>query len=158
MRLRLGDHGPPVMLGGAGNGCRRRELASKPASRPSLRGIPVHPSTGVFLKFILWLYSWHMEVPGPLIKSELQLQQCRMFKSTLPDWGWNPCLCCKPSRCSQILNPLRHSRNSTNGFYFILFYFIFFFCLLLLLLLLLLFLGPLPRHMEVPRLGVESEL
>ena len=29
--------------------------------------------------------------------------------------------------------------------------------LLLLLLLLLLFLGPLPRHMEVPRLGVESE-
>ena len=36
-----------------------------------------------------------------------------------------------------------------------------FFCLLsfcLLLLLLLLFLGPLQRHMEVPRLGVESEL
>ena len=34
-----------------------------------------------------------------------------------------------------------------------------FFCLLsFLLLLLLLFLGPLPRHMEVPRLGVESEL
>ena len=32
------------------------------------------------------------------------------------------------------------------------------FCLLLLLLLLLLFLGPLPRRMEVPRLGVESEL
>jgi len=30
-----------------------------------------------------------------------------------------------------------------------------FFCLLLLLLL---FLGPLSRHMEVPRLGVESEL
>jgi len=42
--------------------------------------------------------------------------------------------------------------------------FFFFFCLvfcllsLLLLLLLLLFLGLLPRHMEVPRLGVESEL
>ena len=34
----------------------------------------------------------------------------------------------------------------------------FFFCLLLLLLLLLLFLGPLPQHLEVPRLGVESEL
>ena len=33
-----------------------------------------------------------------------------------------------------------------------------FFLLLLLLLLLLLFLGPHPRHMEVPRLGVESEL
>ena len=36
------------------------------------------------------------------------------------------------------------------------FFFFFFFCLLLLLLLL--FLGPLPRHMEVPRLGVELEL
>ena len=33
----------------------------------------------------------------------------------------------------------------------------FFFCLLFLLLLLL-FLGPLPPHMEVSRLGVESEL
>ena len=32
------------------------------------------------------------------------------------------------------------------------------FFVFLLLLLLLLFLGPLPRHMEVPRLGVESEL
>ena len=56
-------------------------------------------------------------------------------------------------------------------FYFILFFYfmaapmaygisqgnkLFFLCLLLLLLLL--FLGPLPRHMEVPRLGVESEL
>ena len=42
------------------------------------------------------------------------------------------------------------------------FFFFFVFCLLsfllLLLLLLLLFLGPLPRHMEVPRLGVQSEL
>ena len=34
--------------------------------------------------------------------------------------------------------------------------FFFFFCLFLLLLLL--FLGPIPRHMEVPRLGVQSEL
>jgi len=38
------------------------------------------------------------------------------------------------------------------------FFFFFFGLLSLLLLLLLLFLGPLPRHMEVPRLGVESEL
>ena len=38
------------------------------------------------------------------------------------------------------------------------FVFLSFVFLLLLLLLLLLFLGPLPRHMEVPRLGVESEL
>ena len=36
-----------------------------------------------------------------------------------------------------------------------LFYYYYFFVFLLLLLL---FLGPLPRHMEVPRLGVESEL
>ena len=34
----------------------------------------------------------------------------------------------------------------------------YFFLSFLLLLLLLLFLGPLPRHMEIPRLGVESEL
>ena len=46
--------------------------------------------------------------------------------------------------------------NSLSHFEFILF---FVFCLfLLLLLLLLLFLGPLLRHMEVPRLGVQSEL
>ena len=41
------------------------------------------------------------------------------------------------------------------------YFFIYLFCLFvsfLLLLLLLLFLGPLPRHMEVPRLGAESEL
>ena len=37
-------------------------------------------------------------------------------------------------------------------------FFFFFFVFLSLLLLLLLFLGPLPRHMEVPRLGVQSEL
>ena len=37
------------------------------------------------------------------------------------------------------------------------FFFFFVFCLLLLLLLLLLFLGPLPWHMEVPRLGAELE-
>ena len=43
----------------------------------------------------------------------------------------------------------------TRYFYlFIYFFFVFFFLLLLLLL----FLGPLPRHMEVPRPGVESEL
>ena len=38
------------------------------------------------------------------------------------------------------------------------FFFFFFLSFFLLLVLLLLFLGPLPRHMEVPRLGVESEL
>ena len=37
-------------------------------------------------------------------------------------------------------------------FIYLLFFFVFFFFFFLL------FLGPLPQHMEVPRLGVESEL
>ena len=41
---------------------------------------------------------------------------------------------------------------------FFFFVFLLFVVCCLLLLLLLLFLGPLPRHMEVPRLGVELEL
>jgi len=45
-----------------------------------------------------------------------------------------------------------------NFFFCFDFDFFFFLSFCLLLLLLLLFLGPLPRHMEVPRLGVESEL
>ena len=45
--------------------------------------------------------------------------------------------------------------SSSLNFFFLSFVF---FVVVLLLLLLLLFLGPLPRHMEVPRLGVESEL
>ena len=51
---------------------------------------------------------------------------------------------------------LRHPPGSGS----LRFFFFFFFCLfaISLLLLLLLFPGPLPRHMEVPRLGVESEL
>ena len=43
--------------------------------------------------------------------------------------------------------------KSFSHFEFI--YLFIYFCLLLLLLL---FLGPLPRHMEIPRLGVELEL
>ena len=46
--------------------------------------------------------------------------------------------------------------NGILSFFF--FFFFLSFVSFLLLLLLLLFLGPLPRHMEVPRLGVESEL
>ena len=29
-----------------------------------------------FITFYFWLHLWHMEVPGPGIKSGLQLQQC----------------------------------------------------------------------------------
>ena len=49
--------------------------------------------------------------------------------------------------------PVLYSRTSLL-IHSIFFYFFFVFLLLLLLL----FLGPLPRHMEVPRLGVELEL
>ena len=44
------------------------------------------------------------------------------------------------------------------AFFCFLFFVFFLSCVFLLLLLLLLFLGPLRRHMEIPRLGVESEL
>jgi len=47
-----------------------------------------------------------------------------------------------------VLHSLHRGHN--NYYFFLVFFF--------LLLLLLLFLGPHPRHMEVPRLGVESEL
>ena len=43
------------------------------------------------------------------------------------------------------------SRANLRDLLFLFFFFYFFFVFLL-------FLGPLPRHMEVPRLGVESEL
>jgi len=46
----------------------------------------------------------------------------------------------------------------TLGLFFFLFFFGLLSLLLLLLLLLLRVLGPLPWHMEAPRLGVESEL
>ena len=52
-----------------------------------------------------------------------------------------------PSCCSWIPIPMCHSGNSKNLHTFF-FFFFFFFC----------FLGPHPRHTEVPRLGVESEL
>ena len=61
------------------------------------------------------------------------------------------------------LNPVGSVRKATTQgpllfSSHVIFFFFFFFVFLLLLLLLLLFLGPLPRYMEVPRLGVESEL
>ena len=56
--------------------------------------------------------------------------------------GSNLCLPRNPSCCSRILNLLRHSGNYRAVFVL--------FCLV--------FLGPHLRHMEVTRLGVESEL
>ena len=72
------------------------------------------------------------------------------------------------SRQCQILNPLRVARDQTCvlmdtsqvhttepqcELHALVFFFFFFFFLIFLPLL-----GPLPRHMEVPRLGVQSEL
>ena len=58
----------------------------------------------------------------------------------------------------EVTGSLLRTSAILDEFFFFFFFVFFFFFLLLLLLLLLLFLGPLPRHMEVPRLGVELEL
>ena len=71
--------------------------------------------------FFIRPHPWHMEVSWPGIESEpqlgpmLQLEQCQILESTVLDQGWNLHLCSDPSRCSQILNPLHHSRNSYNA-------------------------------------------
>ena len=57
-----------------------------------------------------------------------------------------------------MVNGSSLAQVSVAGFLIIITVLFFFFGLFLSLLLLLLFLGPLPRHMEVPRLGVKSEL
>ena len=68
-------------------------------------------------------YVQHMEVPRPGIESDSklqtvpQLQQHWILSPTALGWGSNPCLC-NPSRCSQILNPLRHSGNSRISFFY----------------------------------------
>ena len=72
---------------------------------------------------------------------------------TTPDWGSNPYLHSNLSHCSQILNPLQHSRDSKKSTFrmwalFFVFLFCFVFC----------FLGLHPWHVRVPKLGVKSEL
>lgn len=54
-----------------------------------------------------------MEVSWARIESKPQLQQTGSFNPTAPIWDLNPCFCSDMSPCSRMLNPLRHSRDST---------------------------------------------
>lgn len=54
-----------------------------------------------------------LEVPGPGTESNPQLRQCRILERTVQGWESNPHLRSNLSRCSWILNPLRHSGNTS---------------------------------------------
>ena len=85
-------------------------------------------------KFILYLFflfqphTWHMEVSGPRIKSQLQLQLCNL---------------CHSCGNAGSLTHYAIARTPILSFFFFFFFFVF-----------LSFLGPLPWHMEVPRLAI----
>ena len=65
-----------------------------------------------------------------------------------------PCLIFSPKTRLGLAPPARlHLPLASFSFFFFFFLFFFFFSFFVFLP----FLGPLPRHMEVPRLGVESE-
>ena len=83
--------------------------------------------------FYLFFHLQHMEVPGLRVESELQL------------WSITQ------ARQHQIrAASATYGAKCSNAGFFI-FYFILYFILLS-------FLGPHPRHMESPRLGVQSEV
>ena len=67
-----------------------------------------------FLK-MLWLHPWHMEVPRPGIEFELQLWPASQLAFNIQhqagDWTCTSASDLRP--CSQVLNPLCHSGNST---------------------------------------------
>ena len=100
-----------------------------------------------------------MEIPR--VGVELELRLLAYVTATVTQDLNHVCDLHHSSWQSQILNPLSKARDRIRNLMvpsWIRFWF-FFFCLFLsfvflLLLLLLLFLGPLPQHMEVPRLGV----
>ena len=55
-------------------------------THPSTMGICLAISYNFFLSFIyflIWPYSWHLEVPEPGIESKLELEQCEIFNSLL---------------------------------------------------------------------------
>ena len=74
----------------------------------------------VFTSFLLFRpYPWHLEVPRPGIKSELQLWPALQLQQ---HWILNPLLWAgDPTRAaterSWLINPLRHSRNSTDVYF-----------------------------------------
>ena len=83
--------------------------------------LPAIPAALWNLCFIFFLFRpRHMEVPGPGIKSEPQLQpmpQLQQHWILNPPHGagdLNPLFCTNPNHCSQILNPLCHNRNFQN--------------------------------------------
>ena len=108
---------------------------------------------------------WHIEVPRPQVKSELQSLAsttatvtpdlshiCSLHHSSRQCWILSPLSKARDRTCnlvvpSQIHQPLSHDGNSWVCFWL---WFFWSFCLFLL--------GPHLWHMEVPRLGVESEL
>ena len=92
-------------------------------------------------------------VPRPGIRSEPQMQPIllQLCGSTIP-FSPDPLSRARDDTCLQVLQRPHRSRcaiasgNFCTGFlFFILFYFV-------------VVLGPNPRHMEVPRLGIQSEL
>ena len=60
-----------------------------------------------FFFFFLQLHAWHMEVPGPAVKWELQLPAY-----TTRDLSHICDLCCSTQQC-WILKPLREARDQT---------------------------------------------
>ena len=72
--------------------------------------------------YLLWPHPWHMEALGSGIESRLQLWPILqlwlhwILQSTAPGQGSNLGLHSDPSCCSQILNPLCHSRTSNLWF------------------------------------------
>ena len=95
---------------------------------------------------ILGLYLWHMEVPRPEVELEWQLPQpqqhqvlnLRARPGIEPESSWILC---------QVLKLLSYNGTPISFFLFLLSSSSFF-----------VFLGPNPRHMEVPRLGIQSKL
>ena len=128
----------------------------------------------LFIYVFLDLHLQHMEVPGLGVKSELQLPAystatatpdlklvCKLYSSSQQCWILNPLSDTRDwtrifMYTSQVLNPLSHVGESCPMnlflFYSILFYSILFYSALFWLF------RAAPQHMEVPRLGVKSEL
>ena len=117
----------------------------------------IHVQISPFSYFIFssfWLHPQHMEVPRPGTESELQLQPMPPLPNPLSEARNQTCILMDNN---WALNPLSHNGNSSffflNGRIISYYYsaiqhiFLFFFFSL----------WPHQWHMEVPRLGTESE-